>query len=233
MQRLLITSFVFASCIDLLSAQSLSGPVDGYLFDAPTSSFRAVMGFPGSALLGPAILSSFAYGSVAPQKDYGLGLQDGQSSLVTGLSSAIPSMSPLPGIASGFDGVVWAGDGSLSVLYSHTGAWIETLTGLPNAPVAGPVIDLSSLGGSLSALCVDAGGKQIAAGIAGDAGGVYLISDGGVPAPVLSIAKPMALAFSGDGSRLYALDGATLSVTAISLTGLAPQTLTLDGMTDP
>lgn len=234
MRRLLILFSILGSVIGWgAEPVSLSGPVSGYLFDAPTGSFRAVIGFPGSALLGPAISGGYTHGSVAPQKDYGLAFQDSQASLVSGLSSAAPSVAPLSGLAGGQEGLVWAGDGSLAVLFSRTGGWIETVAGLPDAAAPGAATDLTYLGGALSAIGVDMHGKQIAVGMAGDSGGVYLITDGGAPVSVLPSAKPIALSFSPDGSLLYALDGATLSVTAVSIAGMTPQTFSLDGMADP
>ena len=72
MHRISILFSVFSCLIGALPAQqtNLSGPIEGFTFDAPTGSFRAVIGFPGSASLGPAILAGFDHGSVAPQKDY-------------------------------------------------------------------------------------------------------------------------------------------------------------------
>src|SRR5689334_7679440 len=75
----------------------LSGPVEGYLFDVPTHSIRAVRGFPGSASLGPAILGNIDYGSIAPHKNYGIAFKDGRCMLVFSLESDPISALPIPG----------------------------------------------------------------------------------------------------------------------------------------
>src|SRR5262249_17758489 len=87
---------------------ALSGPLEGFMFDAPTGSFRAVVGLPGSASLGPSILEGFGLGSVAPGKDYGLAFTDGQCTLVSGLGSTSASAYALPGAIANPEGVVWS-----------------------------------------------------------------------------------------------------------------------------
>jgi hypothetical protein len=234
MFRIFILLSVVSSFIGFLPAEqtSLTGPIEGFTFDAPSGSFRAVIGFPGSASLGPAIVGGFGSGSVGPRKDYGLAFNDGQSLFVSGLSSAGPSASALSAIDRP-EGVAWSGDGSLAVLFSRSGNWIQTLDGLPNVPTAGAPTDFSYLGGSLSAIAADTTGKHIAIGTAGDSGAVYLITNSGDPVPVLASSKPIALAFSDDGNKLYVLDGDTLRLTAVQLADLTTQTFSLDGLGDP
>jgi hypothetical protein len=235
MHRIFILLLVISWSIGLLPAQqtSLSGPIEGLTFDDPTGSFRAVIGFPGSASLGPAILSGFDRGFVAPQKDYGIAFSQGQTLLVSGLSSTGPLTSAPLATADRPEDVAWSTDGSLAILFSRSGNWIQTLGGLPNSPAAGAATDLSYLGDSLSAIAVDTTGKQVAVGIAGNSAGVYLISSGGAPTSVLAGSKPIALAFSGDGSALYVLDGITLELTAVQLADLTAQVFSFDGLGDP
>jgi hypothetical protein len=231
----LILFAIFSSLIGSLPAEQpgLSGPIEGFTFDSPSESFRPVAGFPGSASLGPAIVGGFSRGSVAPRKDFGLAFNDAQSLFVSGLSSISPSISPLPSLILGQEGIVWSGDGSSAVIYSRSGNWIQTLKGFPDAPAPGALTDLSYLGGALSTIAADSTGKQVAIGIAGDSGRVYLTTDGGDPIPILASAKPVAVAFSDDGTALYVLDGATLQLTAVRLTDRITQTLSLDGLADP
>src|SRR5689334_17475522 len=76
----------------------LSGPYEGFTFDLPTHSFRAVIGLAGSATFGPALVSGFDSGSVAPRASYGIAFQQGSCLLVTGLDSTQVSASPLTGM---------------------------------------------------------------------------------------------------------------------------------------
>jgi hypothetical protein len=236
MARILALFSVIASVAGLLPAEQaqLSGPIEGFTFDAPTGSFRAVIGLPGSALLGPAILDGFVRGSVAPQKDYGVAFTDGKCAIVSGLSPLNTPEQALSGCAAGVEDVVWSGDGSRAIFFSRSGSWIQTIAGLPNAAASRASVDLSYLGGSISTVAADIQGKRVAIGMAGDPGGVYLITtEDGDPVPLLGSSKPIALAFSSDGDALYALDGATLRMTEWTLADLTSKSFPLDGLRDP
>jgi hypothetical protein len=211
---------------------SLSGPVQALTFDLPTRSIRAVIGFPGAASFGPALLDNLDLASVAPGQTYGLIFESGKCLVVSGLNSKKISPAAIAGITAHPDGIVWSANGSLAVLYSRVGNWFQSITGFPSAPVAGAVIDVSSLGGSLTSVAVDAPGKQIAVGLSGDKGAVYTATADWV-APLVSIARPVSLSFSSDGQTLYALDAATLQVTAVDLRSHGFQTLALPGIGNP
>ena len=120
-----------------VTAQSpLAGPVEGYLFDPPTGSFRAVQGILGAASLGPPLFEGAAFGSVAPRQRHGLAFVDGRCLLLADLSSAPVAATPLTEVAGeAAEGVVWSADGSVAVGQFrldgmfHAVAWSEP-TGL-------------------------------------------------------------------------------------------------------
>jgi sugar lactone lactonase YvrE len=231
-------SLVFLSVLlssGLLPAQwmPLRGPVEAFTFDAPTTSIRAVVGTLGSASLGPALLSGLDYASVAPGRDYAIGFHGGQGLLVSGLGSEEMSIIDLPASLPVPEGIVWSGDGSLAILYSRTGNWIRTLNDLPGSASPGPYISALSLPGSLSAVATDFPGKRIAIGVAGENAGVYEITGSEALLPLLSVPRPTALAFSGDGGTLYILDSATMQMFGLTLAGLAFQSWRLEGLQDP
>jgi hypothetical protein len=202
--------------------------VEGFTFDAPTRSIRAVIGSLGSASLGPAAMNELDFASIAPRQDYGIAFRRGQSLLVSLLASTLGSgqvsTAALPAPFSVPDGVVWSDDGSVAVLYSRASSWIQTFTGFPSAVKPGPVTSISSLGGSLSALATDLHGQRVAAGVIGDQAGVYAITNGQGFVPLLRMPNPVALTFSGDGGTLYALDGTANQVSEINLASYATQT---------
>jgi WD40 repeat protein len=218
----------------LLCAQptSLSGPVEAITFDAPTRSLRAVNGFPGTASFGPALLDSLDFASVAPRQTYGVVFEGGKCLFVSGLGSKTIANAVIAGVTERPDGVVWSGDGSLAILYSRNAGWFQTITGFPGDPTAGALVDVSSLGGTLTAVAVDTPGKQIVVAVSGDNGGVYQTS-GGQFTRLASMTKPISLSFSSDGQTLYALDAATAQVTAVSLGNHGLQILALPGITNP
>jgi hypothetical protein len=231
---------------------SLSGPVEGYTFDLPTQSFRAVIGLPGSASFGPALATGFDLGWVAPHQNYAIGFRPGNKRrrelaigpgptgdavvntwfLVTGLDST-PVSTSVTGLSGQPDAIVWSGDGSVAVLYSRSGAWLQVLTGLPAAPKAASVVDLSALGGSVSAVATDQQGKNIALAVQGNKAGVFLSSDGQTFVPALAMANPVALTFSSDGTSLYILDGGALQLDVFAVNGSGSQNFPLDGLHNP
>lgn len=230
---------------------SLTGPIEGYTFDLPSQSFRAVIGLPGSASFGPALTTGFIAGSVAPHKNYGIGFQAGKrravaavgrdpigetavntGMLVTGLDSS-PVSTRVSGLTREPDAIVWSGDGSVAVLYSRSGAWLQVLSGLPAAPQAGAVVDVSRLGGSLSSVATDQQGQSIALAIQGANGGVFLSSDGQNFASALSMANPAALTFSGDSASLYILDGGALQLDVFAVNEHTFQSFALNGLQHP
>lgn len=221
-------------CAGGLPAQqpSVGGPVEALTFDAPTRSIRAVIGFPGAASFGPVLLDSVDFASIAPLQSYGIVFEGGKWLFVSGLASKTISSVAIAGVTRYPEGVLWSRNGSLAILFSRAGGWFQTIAGFPNAPVAGAIEDVSSLGGAFTAVAVDAPGQQIAVAVSGGNGAVYRAS-GGQFMPLVYMTKPVSLSFSSDGQTLYALDAATLEVTAASLSGNGFQTLPLPGIKNP
>jgi hypothetical protein len=226
-----IFGLIFTACLPGQQA-SVNGPVEAFTFDAPTRSLRTVIGIPGGATFGPALLDNLDVASVAPLQNYGVLFQNGKCLFVSGLGSKTISSVAIAGVTAYPDRIAWSGNGSLAVLYSLAGSWFQTIAGFPGAPVAGAVVSVSSLGGSFAALAVDAPGKQIVVGISGDNGGVYQ-SAGGQFTSLVSMANPVSLSFSGDGQTLYALDAAAVEVQAVLMSSHGFQTLSLPGMKNP
>lgn len=218
-----------------LAAQqpSLNGPVEAYTFDAPTRSLRAVIGFPGAASFGPVLREGLDFASAAPGQNYAVGFQRGECSMISGLGSAQLSVRAVAGVEAQPEGIVWSGDGSLAIFYSRTGNWLQAVSGLPGNPEAAARVDGSSLGGLLASVAVDGHGKQIAAGFSGHAGAVYLSSDGQNFSKLISLAHPISLSFSADGSTLYVLDSSTPQVFAVTVGSHAYQALPLHGLAAP
>jgi hypothetical protein len=232
--RSFIVLFLFTCLsIGVASAQALSGPVEGILFDAPTQSLRAVHGFPGSATFGPALVSDVDFGSVAPHKNYAIAFTDGRCLFVSGLDSGHVSTTTLAGVFASPEGVAWSSDSSVAILYSRSGNWIQTLVDLPKSPRANSPRSLAALGGSLLAVVSDATGKQIAIAMQGTKGGVYLTTSNQEFIPLAEMANPIALAFSEDALSLYALDGAAPKLEIITISDWNSRVHWLVGLRDP
>jgi hypothetical protein len=218
--------------LGVVSGQQIgfSGPIEGFTFDRPTASLRAVTGTPGSALFGPALLDRLDFGSVAPHQNFAIALQGGNCLLVSNLGSDQLSTSRISTVSRRLEAITWSSDGSLAILYSRAGNWIQEISGLPGNPSVGAYLDVSSLGGSLSAV---AAGKQVAIALTGNSAGVYLLTDSQAFAPVLQLSNPIALAFSSDGTSLFALDASAMQLSILNLASLNSRTIPLAGLADP
>lgn len=230
--RTILALLTGIAALGVVSGQQagISGPVEGFTFDVPTASLRAVIGSPGAASFGPALLSGLELGSVAPQRNYAVAFQSGSCVLVTSLDSGAISSAPLASITRRPDAIAWSADGSVAVLYSLSGAWLQTLSGLPANPAAGAYQDVSSLG-SLAGVAVDAIGKQVAIAITG--AGVYVQSSGGAFAPALQLSDPIAVSFSLDGTQLFAIDGSSMQLATLNLGSFSFQMTSLGGLANP
>ncbi len=220
--RLLITAILFSGGFARAQSAGLSGPIAGFTFDAPTRTIRAVIGSMGSASLGPAIDDMLDFASIAPRRNYGIAIRGEQVCFVTALDGLQPQIAAIPQ-ASAPDGVAWSEDGSVAAFYSRSGNWIQIYRGFPASIQAGAKLDIR-LPGSLSSIAVDSRGRQIAIGVGGDPGGVYQVVADQSFAPLLEMSAPVSLAFSSDGSTLYALDHASNQISEVNLANSAVQT---------
>ena len=225
----LVVCFLWS--VGLLTAQPapLTGPVEGFTFDVPTRSLRAVIGSLGAASLGPALVKGLDYGSVAPRQNYALSFEGGRCLLVSGLGFSQVSTVEIPGIFAAPEGVVWSGNGSVAVLYSRTNNWIQTLRGIPDSAKAGPSSSLLPLAGRLSAVAIDFNGEHTAIGVAGETSGVFQVAGDLSFVPLLPLSTAVALAFSDDGSTLFALDNAG-SLTELNIEDSTSQAWSLSGL---
>jgi hypothetical protein len=232
--RLACAALPLLSSIGFLAAQTpFSGPMVGFTFDRPTGSLRGISGLLGSALLGAPVLLKLDYASVAPLKDYAIAFQGGQCLFASNLRLAPISIATLPGQFSVPDGIAWSGDGSVAVLYSPKGNWVQTISGLPLSPNAGPLLDVSPLGGTLSNVAVDFHGEQLVIGVLGDSGGVFRIADSQTFLPLLTVSKPISLSFSDEGGKLYILDGASKQVFELNMGDSTSQSWPIADLEDP
>ncbi len=219
----------------LLSAQHspLTGPVEGFVFDAPTNGFRAVTGSLGAASLGPVLLGGFEFGAVAPGKSYGFAYAAGQCFLVTGLDSFQPVSLLLSDSCTLPEGAAWSGDATALVLYSQSGNWFRTVTGLPAQPAVNASANVAVFGGSLSTVASDATGARIYLSLTGSSAGIYQVQGDQSLALLLPLAQPAALAISDERQVLYALDAAVNQIYELNLTDLSSQSWAPVGLLNP
>jgi WD40 repeat protein len=206
MLRLHLTLVIATLSAAVATAQpaSFRGPVSGFLYTHNTRTIRPLVGVSGATYMGPPVFDQVDFASVAPDGKAAFLVRAGRSSLVKGLDSAAPTEAAPDGMIDGVDRVVWNRDGSVALLYASSTNRMQRVR-LSGAGIsADSPLDLSTWG-TLSVMAIDSSGRQVAFGVAES--GLYLIAGDQSPALLSSMSKPAALAFDGNGRRLFAVDG--------------------------
>lgn len=184
-------------------ASDFHGPVAGFVYSHASRTIRPLLGVAGAAQVGSPVLDNVDFASVAPGGKWALIAKDGRTELWKGLADLSPMPSPADGLIDAVDRVVWNTGGSVAILYSSTANQLQRVRLTDQGATADFPLDVSHWG-TLSALTIDAAGRQIAFGAAGS--GIYLWQAGQSPVPLLSMTQPAAAAFDATGRRLYAVD---------------------------
>jgi len=160
----------------------VGGPVSGYVFDVASHLLRPLLGTPGAAIVGQAVVLPFTAASVAvsPKLDLAVALADDGSPhllrLAGGAASEIVYNSALGHAAQ----AVFSPSGSAVALVG--GSTAEIVTGLPDAPQMAGTVDLGAARFHSLALSDD-GAWLLTAGpgtvrAVGTAGGVRTLMSG-------------------------------------------------------
>ncbi len=163
---------------------TVQGPVAGYVFDQQARGVRPMLGLPGAAYLGDALVSGVEAAGIAPDGARALAVREGRLFLA-GLKNEADS-APVENAIPGADRFAWSPDGSIAAVYASASRQAQII----RDGAAGKPVDLSGLG-EVVALAVSRSGKLIA-GVAGENGGVYM--DGALLARA---ANPAAITISG------------------------------------
>jgi hypothetical protein len=165
----------------------MSGPVMGFVFGAETRDLRPILGVPGAAYAGPAVLSEVNQASVAPDGSRALVVRDGELSAVEGLKSASPALRAVEGGIRDADLFAWSADGMSAAVYSSIAQSAQIIRN--GAAVSS--FDLSA-SGSVVSLALDGGNL-----VAGTDAGIYLVSEGAEPRLVAACERPSGLVVLG------------------------------------
>lgn len=181
-----------------------TAPMSGVVYDAPTQGLRPVLGRPGGAYLGQALMSGIDLGSVSPNGRTALVLIAGETQLVRGMERLRADAEILSGAIEGWTRIAWAGDSSAAVLYSPTRRSLQVVRGLKDTAAGEPEIDLSGIDGQVSALVTDQTARRIAIGITGASAGWYLV-EGSTVQFLFAMEEPASGVFADGGSTLHAV----------------------------
>ena len=205
----MISFALLAALVAPAAAQTIGmqGPVAGLVFTS--QSVRPLLGAPGAAVAGPALIAGVQWASMAPGGDWGLIARRGIPARVYRFSGSAPSQVATEGLIEGIDRVAWSRDGSYALAYSSKSTQMQRLRFSDSAASADAPLSLASFGG-VATLAIDPSGGQMAFGVSG--GGLYLIQAGQSPTRLSAMVQPAAAAFDGTGATLYAVDLATRGI---------------------
>lgn len=137
-------------------AESIAGPLLGYVFDSEKNEFRSILGIPGSSLLGSHLPVDFPVSQtwISPQQNYALAeTVDGGIVLIPFQDATISAL-PLE-ISSGTGkriAINSAGDSA--IIWHESRHSLQQVDGLPSTPTVHEERDLSSLHGTVTALAI-------------------------------------------------------------------------------
>ena len=168
----------------------------GFVYDAGSRSVRPILGIPGSAYLGPAVIGDVEAAWLSPAPSAAIVIRDGGTRLLTHLGTLRPeeqegTLLAAPSL------VAWDAEGSIAALYSAATGDLQRV----RISVAGVSIDAVEAAGSIGtvhALAVNAKGEIAVS----SADGIYRLQPG-ASATRLSEVPAVALSF-GSGDTLYA-----------------------------
>lgn len=163
---------------------TVQGLLAGYVFDQQARGVRPMLGLPGAAYLGEALVGGLEAAGIAPDGARALAVREGGLFLVVLKDGA--GSAPVANAIGGADRFAWSPDGSVAAVYASASRQAQIIRN----GVAGEPVDLSGLG-EVVALAVSRSGKLIA-GVAGENGGVYL--DGALLARA---ANPVGITIAG------------------------------------
>jgi hypothetical protein len=168
----------------------------GYVFDGPGRTIRPIIGIPGAAYPGAALVSNIDFASVAPDGSFALVEQQGQPVMLVNFNSANPTLASIDGAIGNVDYFAWSPDASSAAVFSSTTGQVQTLSHFGDSAIAGSPIPVSGAPGQISALAVD--GARIIVGLkSANAGGIYLLSADGSLHPLAAAASPSVILPAG------------------------------------
>jgi hypothetical protein len=213
-------------------SQPTTGPVLGYVWDAPSQSLHPVQGLPGASIVGAATLSASGRGAAFVAS---------ASSAVSGMALFLDAnggvfQAPLSGGAPnqgasipGANALTLSNSGSYGLITgkSNSGANIASvISGLPQSPTVHSLA-VSALGSIAGGAASDTGSVALAAGSSQPGESVVAFSGQGSGVQVATAQSFGGMQFVPGSDELIIADGGTGALTAVSHINTAPASANL------
>lgn len=195
-----------------LSAQ-FRGPTGGVVYHQPSRSIRPVLGIPGSAHLGSAIVENVDFAAISPDGRWALAVRGESQTAVSGLDRMEPLERAIEGLIPGIDMAAWNEAGTELAVYSSATKAAQRVEISGTSLTAHQPVDLSALGGKISALAMGHPRRSIVFLVEGsDAPGLYRINDGGGPVLLAGFTRANGIAVSPDRDLIAVIDRDTREI---------------------
>jgi hypothetical protein len=222
----------------------IRGPIAGFYVDHQRGTIRSILGIPGAALIGPDVTLPFTIsdGVLSPTSDFALvvSTEDGEPVyLIRALLSGMPEVILIKNALPGPKLLAMNAASSIAVLASRSGMQVQTVTGLPEVPVASAPVNTLGVVSEITTLALDNSGSRLLLGSSdGVQGAVYSLQmQNPVSRLITPAGRPSAILFiNGDRDAVIAdrvLNQITLVTDVDGSANASPLAVQGDGIVDP
>ncbi|MBZ5620375.1 MAG: hypothetical protein LAQ69_16870 [Acidobacteriia bacterium] len=204
------------------AAESISGPVAGYVVDSSPAQLRAILGVPGAfGFSDPLSLpAGITRVRLAPGQDFALvECGTGAPGILFLKDGAVDRLAPIDGALTSADWVAFSPSAGSAILFSASANRLQVLSGLPDAPRVTIDLDAAMLPEQprLGAVSDDGSLLLVASEVA-----VYRVPREGAAQVVLSAGAILSLAVLRNGTDVAVADPTTGSVQLVRNAASAP-----------
>ena len=210
------------SAAAVLAAESLGGPVAGYVAGSPKPELRAIFGVPGALRFSDPLPlpDGITRIRLAPGQDYALVERANASAGALVLAGgSVDHLQTLDGVMARADWVVFSSSGTAAVLFSASAGRLQVVTGLPDAPQMAADLDVAALPELPATAAVD---DTAALLLIASRQSVYAVPKAGAPRLVFSGSRIAALAVLRNGKDAAVSDSGAASVFLVENAASAP-----------
>jgi hypothetical protein len=213
--------------------QRIDGPVLGFSVDQ-TAGIRPILGLPGSATLGPPVISAEGLDGVtlSPARDYALGLLARGRAVVLLKNLRSTAGAAVLDVTPGPTRIAISPSGDAAVLYYAETARVQVLAGLPESPAVAWSLQLAGLSGSPAALAVSDGGGAVLVASAGEPAAVWLAAQGVGQRLLYTAAGSPSVAFLVGSQDAAIADGGASVVVLVRDPAGQPQVTQIGGQAE-